>query len=170
MIRILLALVALLLACCSTPKSQDTSAFAALSVKNSFAPAAAGVLCSGQPTPEQFDQLAKAGVGRVICLRPSAEPGTGWEEGRAAAAGLEFVRLAVAGGDDLNEQKAKELAALLQDGKPTLVACGSSNRVGALIALKAYYVDGKGQEEALQLGRDCGMTRAEGAVRKAMEK
>jgi protein tyrosine phosphatase (PTP) superfamily phosphohydrolase (DUF442 family) len=168
--RLLLLSLALWIPGCASQKSVDGGAFSALGVTKSFAPQGAGVLCSGQPTTDQFDQLASAGVERVICLRPGDEPGTGWEEGRAAAAGLEFVRLAVAGGDDLTEEKAKELAAMLQDGKPTLVACGSSNRVGGLLALKAYFVDGKSKEEALQFGRECGMTRAEGAVRKAMEK
>jgi hypothetical protein len=49
------------------------------------------------------------------------------------------------------------------------VYCGSSNRVGALIALKAFYVDGIPADEALELGKQHGLTRMEAATRRVLE-
>ena len=52
--------------------------------------------------------------------------------------------------------------------EPTVLYCGSSNRVGALLALKAYWLDGADPEDALELGRAAGMTRLEGRVTELM--
>ena len=46
--------------------------------------------------------------------------------------------------------------------------CASGNRVGGLFALKAFYVDGKTPEEALEIGRSAGMTRTEAVVRQEL--
>ena len=49
-----------------------------------------------------------------------------------------------------------------------LFSCGSSNRVGALFALKARLLDGKSPDEAIAIGEACGMTRLEPVVRQAL--
>ncbi|MCB9880115.1 MAG: serine/threonine protein phosphatase, partial [Planctomycetes bacterium] len=89
------------------------------------------------------------------------ESGTGWEEQHAAAAGVDFVRLPIAGADGLNRDNVDAFAKALDatGGEPTLVSCGSSNRVGALFALKAYWRDGKSKEEAMAIGKAAGMTK-----------
>ena len=46
--------------------------------------------------------------------------------------------------------------------------CGSGNRVGALIALRAHLIEGIGAEEALALGKEAGLTRLEPKVREAL--
>ncbi|GAB4140305.1 MAG: sulfur transferase domain-containing protein [Planctomycetota bacterium] len=118
---------------------------------------------SGQPTQEQFDQLPAMGIHRVIQLRPASENGTGWEEERARTSGIEFVRIPVAGAEGLTRANVDQLAAALK--KPTkggtLVCCASGNRVGALLALKARWVDGATAEAALELGRAAGVTKLE---------
>lgn len=120
-----------------------------------------GVLTAGQPTEEQMAQLAKLGVTRVVCLRPASEAGTGWEEAKAGALGVQFVRLPITGADDLTPAAAEKLAAELAaaNGQTTLVCCGSSNRVGALLALKAFHVDKQSKEQALALGKAAGLTK-----------
>lgn len=130
-----------------------------------------GLYCSGQPTPEQFDALAKLGVRHVVQLRAADEKGSGWEEERAAAAGVQVVRLPIAGAKDFTRANAERLAAALQatHGEPVLLCCRTSNRVGALLALKAFHVDGKPAEEALALGKAAGMTSPD-AVAAAMQK
>ena len=45
---------------------------------------------------------------------------------------------------------------------------GSGNRVGALFALKAQYVDGKSTEDALSEGRAHGLKAMEPAVRQLL--
>ena len=124
-----------------------------------------GLLTAGQLTQEQFDALADAGYENFISLRLPEENGAGWEEAHAAATGASFTRLAVPGADGLNRETVEELARILdQAGENTVLYCGSSNRVGALLALKAHWVDGMSAEEALEVGRAGGMTRLEPAV------
>jgi protein tyrosine phosphatase (PTP) superfamily phosphohydrolase (DUF442 family) len=158
----------------ATPTSTETSALAVateLGVRNVRAPQP-GLITAGQPTEEQLEALTNAGVTRVISLRVAEERGAGWEEAHAAAATYEFDRLPIAGADALTRENVEALAELLQEGGdgPTLLYCGSSNRVGALLALKAYWLDGASAEDAVSIGREAGMTRLEDAVREAMER
>lgn len=133
---------------------------------NNLAMPMAGVLTAGQPSEEQMAQLAKLGVTRIVCLRPATEAGTGWEEAKAGALGVQFVRLPIAGADDLTPAAAEKLAAELAaaNGQTTLVCCGSSNRVGALLAMKAFFVDKQSKEQALTLGKAAGLTKMLPAV------
>ena len=52
--------------------------------------------------------------------------------------------------------------------QPVVLHCASSNRVGALLAMKAFYVDEATPEEALALARKAGITRMEPAVRQKL--
>ncbi len=129
------------------------------------------LVTAGQPTPEQFEQLAKLGVRRMICLRPATEPGSGWEERKASELGVTFVRLPIAGSDDVTVDNAKQLAAVMARlaGAVTMVCCANSNRVGALIALKAFHVDGKTAAEALAIGKACGLRGLERRVMQQLQ-
>ena len=155
-----LALAAGALAACATEpatRPADPGEFLALGIRGASAPLD-GVYCSGQPSEEQFEQLAEAGVEKVISLRAPTEDGTGWEEATARRIGLDFVRIPVEGADGIDVENARRLAAEMESsGRPILVACGSSNRAGALLAMKAYHVDGKSAEDAMRIGADCGM-------------
>ncbi len=155
-------------ACSSTDSAAPTPParpFVELGVPQSSSPLP-GLHCSGQPTPEQFGELQAAGITNVICLRAPGEEGTGWEEARAAELGISFSRLVVEGGDQLTEAKARELDRQLASAKgPTLVCCGSSNRVGALMAMRARLVEGKSPEEALAIGKACGLSKLEPTVK-----
>lgn len=133
--------------------------------------AGSGVFCSGQPDEMQFDRLRAAGVGTVISLRTVAEAGTGWEELRAMDTGIAFIRLPIAGAEDINEANARLLDQQLGKASGSvLVCCGSSNRVGALMALRAHYVGGKSAEESIAIGKACGMTRLEARVTEVLGK
>ncbi|MBX3464233.1 MAG: hypothetical protein KF830_13760 [Planctomycetes bacterium] len=157
-----------LFAACQKPQPADPQPFLALGIAHARAPEA-GLYCSGQPTAEQFARLQEVGVTRVVSLRLPTEEGTGWEEERAQALGLEFVRLPIAGGPDLTVDNAKAMAKHLEGvSGPVLVACGTSNRVGALFALKARFVDGRSPDAALAFGKACGLTKAEPLVQKLL--
>jgi protein tyrosine phosphatase (PTP) superfamily phosphohydrolase (DUF442 family) len=52
--------------------------------------------------------------------------------------------------------------------EPVLVHCASANRVGALFALSTYRETGD-FDKALEAGREAGLTRLEGTVRKVLE-
>ena len=78
-----------------------------------------------------------------------------------AALGVQFVSLPMAGTDDLTPAAAEKIAAELAaaDDKTTLVHCGSSNRVGVLLAMKASNVDKQAKEPALEFGKSAGLTK-----------
>jgi protein tyrosine phosphatase (PTP) superfamily phosphohydrolase (DUF442 family) len=154
-----LSLAVLLCAACAAPTAPST-------IRN-FRMPLPNIDSGGQPTEAQFEALPAAGYTRVIHTRPASESGTGWEEARAAAIGIEFIRIPLASGKDLNREVVDEFARALRApirGR-TLVACRSGNRSGALLALDAFWNGGASAEEALALGRLVGMTRAEKRVR-----
>lgn len=131
-----------------------------------------GIYAGGQPRQEEFKDLRSAGFRRVIDLRPPSED-RGFNEAQAAALqGLEYVCLPIAGEADLTPAHVQQLDALLSDpAKPmTLVHCGSSNRVGALFALRSAWLGNATPEEALAVGKSAGLTSLEAAVRTAILK
>ncbi len=138
---------------------------AALEVMNARMPLPQ-LLTAGQLTEAQLAGLAEAGFENFISLRLADENGAGWEEAYASSRSMGFARLPVAGTEGLTRENVEELDRLLDAAgdAPTVLYCGSSNRVGALLALRAFWLDGASAEEALELGRAGGMTRLEPAV------
>ncbi|QDV09535.1 hypothetical protein Poly30_50930 [Planctomycetes bacterium Poly30] len=140
-----------------------------LGVANASIPAD-GLLCAGQLTQEQMDALSRLGFESFVSLRVATENGAGWEESHAAATGVEFQRLPVAGADGIDEATARMLAGMMADAKrPMVVYCGSSNRVGALLALKAFHVDGMPAEQAIEFGKTAGLKSLEPKVREELD-
>ena len=136
-----------------------------LGVANARAPLP-GLITAGQPDEAQLAALADAGIGTAVSFRPEGEPGAGWEEAFAADHPLTFHRIPVAGAADLSRETVEELDGLLAEAGdgPTLLYCASSNRVGALLALRAHWLQDVPAEEALQLGREAGLRSLEPAV------
>ncbi|MEC7232497.1 MAG: sulfur transferase domain-containing protein, partial [Planctomycetota bacterium] len=119
----------------------------ALGVPNASVPED-GLLCAGQISPEQMDALHAAGFERFISLRVASEEGAGWEEARAAETGVSFQRLPVAGPAAVTSERARALRGALDDAEgPTVLSCGSSNRVGARLGIAAHEIDGLSAEE-----------------------
>ena len=143
----------------------EAAKFEALRLRN-FTMPQSNLLAAGQPTAEQFAQLQKLGVQHVVCLRLPDEVGTGWEEQKAKELGMHFVRLPVDGQKGLTVDNAQKLAQELAaaNGGTTLVCCGSSNRVGALLAMKAFHVDKQSAADALALGKAAGLKGLEPQV------
>ncbi len=152
------------------PAAAPVSTPGGVTIKNGRMPAE-GLLTGGQITPEQMTALAAEGYKTFINLRPTEEDGTGWEEEFAGEAGLRFVRIPVGGHADLSHEKVDLLARTMEEGRGdggVVLYCASSNRVGALLALKAHWVDGLESQEALAFGHDGGMTRMEPVVKKLL--
>lgn len=127
-----------------------------------------GLICAGQPTREQFEAAAEQGVKTVVNLRAEGELQRDIED-EVTSAGMRYVHIPISGPDDLTFAKAEELSAAIDasDG-PVLVHCGSSNRVGALLALKSRLVDGNPPHEAMELGTKAGLSGLSPVVRKLM--
>ncbi len=171
----LVALVAILLAGCRAepvaapePAGEPTPVDPITLVKNGKMPME-GLLTGGQPTDEQFAALRDAGFVTVINLRMPDERGTRGEAEMVAELGMAYVSIPVEGKAGLTEENAAALATALEAAEsPVLLHCGSGNRVGALLALKAFQVDGKSAEEALEIGLAGGVTRLEPVVRELL--
>lgn len=125
------------------------------------------VIGAGQPDAGQWQQVAAAGIGDVINLRPLEEQPGDDEAAQVTALGMRYHHLPIAGAQDFSPQTVRALDALLAQAgdAPVLLHCATSNRVGALMALRAGWLQGAAPEAALALGRDYGMTRLEPLVR-----
>ena len=128
-----------------------------------------GVTSAGQPSEEALKVFSDSGYVAVIDLRGESENRGIDEEAVAEGLGMEYVALPIAGGDGISFENAGLLDSLIkqQDG-PVLVHCGSGNRVGALLALRES-MSGASDEEALEYGRESGLTRLEGIVKERLE-
>lgn len=123
---------------------------------------------------ERADQVEAAralGIRTVISLVPPEERPEIDEQALVTGAGLRFLSVPVAGPADLTPATVDALTAALQSAgdAPVLIHCASANRVGALMALKAAWRDGKDSESALGVGRAYGMTRLDSVVRERLE-
>lgn len=125
-----------------------------------------GYASGGQPDAGQLQAAASAGIKRIINLRPETEDAGYDEPAKAQALGIDYTVLGIAGPGDLSMDNARKLDALLAEGgdTPTLVHCASGNRVGALMALRAAWVQGKPKDQAMATGRRWGLTKMEPLV------
>ena len=131
-----------------------------------------GVLSGGQPTPEQLEALAALGFRHVINLRAAGETGFEWEPQLTESLGMRYTQIGIAGTDDLNPEMVRRIDAALTAARaegPTLLHCGSGNRIGAVLALGEAWLRDRPAEEALAFGRAGGLTRLEPAVREKLE-
>ena len=122
---------------------------------------------AGAVQPDDIAGLADAGIVHVINLRTDAE-NPGFDEGAAVeAAGMHYHHLPLGSPDDLGVAQVIRLDALLDTvgDEPVLVHCASSNRVGALFALRAAWLEGMDTEQAIDAGRKWGLVGLEDTVR-----
>src|SRR5699024_2985407 len=122
---------------------------------------------AGQPEPHELAALAHAGVKHVVNARSEGEL-EAWNEPRLLdELGMTYHHLPIAGAEDLDRQAVARFDAILNEigDEPALLHCASGNRIGALFALRAAWIDGEDSEAAIEIGRAHGLTRLEGAVR-----
>lgn len=125
------------------------------------------IYLAGQPTPTDIPLLKKAGIKTVITLRKTKE--VPWDEaGVVKQQGMKFVSIPFQGPAELKPEVFDKALKVLRDKKrgPTVLHCGSANRVGAI--WYAYRVlDGKLlPEAALKEAKVVGL-RTPGYVEKA---
>lgn len=126
---------------------------------------------SGQPSAEMVAKLPAAGISVLIDLRPDAEtPGVD-KKGNAGSAGLTYRALPIASPADLNLDNVTRFDRLLKEtaDKGVLMHCASGNRVGAMMALRARWIEGKSAEEAMAIGKAAGLTSMATAVAEKLQ-
>jgi uncharacterized protein (TIGR01244 family) len=122
---------------------------------------------SAQPSAEALTKLPAAGVRTVINLRPASETPDLDEKSVVEKAGMAYRSLPIAGAAGLTRENVTAFDRLLSEageGK-VLMHCASGNRVGAMMALRARWLQGKSAEEALAIGRSTGLKGLEGDVK-----
>jgi uncharacterized protein (TIGR01244 family) len=131
---------------------------------------APGVVSSGRLAPADIERVRDAGIRHIIDLTPDAETPDFDEAAAARAAGLDYSNLPLSGPADLTRENVQAFDTMLRHAKrPVLVHCASGNRVGALAALRAAWVDDKPAEEAIASGKAWGLKGLEGEVRRRIE-
>ena len=126
-----------------------------------------GISAAGQPDEAQLKVFADNGYVAVIDLRTDGEDRGLDEPAVVERLGMEYISLPI-DRDDITIEKARELDALISAyDAPVLVHCASSNRVGALFALKLFDETGDA-ERALEVGRARGMESLESTVKEEM--
>lgn len=124
---------------------------------------------AGQPQPEDFAILQQAGIKTIITLRKQKE--VPWDEAAVAQQhGMKFVEVPFGGPDELKPEVFGKVLKILRDKKrgPTVLHCGSANRVGA-IWYTYRVLDGKqSPEAALEEAKVVGL-RTPGYLEKAKQ-
>lgn len=129
------------------------------------------LLTHGQPEPHELVLVQRAGGKHVINLR-GLDEFDDWDAGALVdALGMNYYHLPITDGQSLSRDRVALFDRILGDigDEPVLVYCGSSNRVGAMFALRAAWLEGYSVDAAIELGREHGLTGLEARVRELLE-
>ncbi|MEL0083907.1 MAG: sulfur transferase domain-containing protein [Gammaproteobacteria bacterium] len=128
-------------------------------------PLAKTAYSGGQPTRAQLAELAGFHIGTVINLRPDSEMGDLDEAAVVSELGMAYRQISISDKTDLTRENVERFATALNDSAPPLfIHCAGGNRVGALVALMAFWLDQVSAERALEMGIQSGLTGLREAV------
>lgn len=132
-----------------------------------FSQPSPNLMAGGQPKMNEFAMLREAGVAAVINLRSHPEMRDIHEAEWATAQQMAYYHIPIASADDLSEQNVARFHQTLNANadQKVFMHCASSNRVGAMMALRAAWHQGATKEEALGIGTQYGL----GSLRKHVE-
>lgn len=122
------------------------------------------IVC-GALDDEKVAALAAAGVELVLNLQPDDE--LNFDERTAVErAGMYYEQLPISGAKDLKQLNILAFDNILRQyhGKKTVLHCGSGNRAGAAVALRAGWLRGRKMDTAMERGRSHGLTKLEEEV------
>lgn len=160
-----LLLLLLVAACAATPESTSR-----LDIEGTHRPEP-GRTISGQPTPAELVAAERAGVRHVVNARDIGEF-DGWDEAELVdALGMHYHQVPIGSPDDLNRSAVTAFDRILAEigDDPALLHCASGNRIGALYALRAAWIQGEDAESAIEIGKAHGLTSLEGPVREKLD-
>jgi len=129
-----------------------------------FRPDEQTIVC-GALDEAKVKALAESGVELVINLQPDDE--LSFDESAAVEqAGMFYEQLPISGAADLKQLKILAFDNILRQyhGKKIAMHCGSGNRAGAAIALRAGWLRGRKMETAMERGRSHGLASLEQEV------
>ena len=128
-------------------------------------------IVSGALNASDLQRLHAAGLRHLINLRTPEETPDFDEAQVAHVLGIDYAGIPIKGPSTFTRDNAARLDDLLRRAgdEPTLIHCASGNRVGALIALRAAWIQGQPIEAAIAEGKRWGLTSLEPSVRSALE-
>ena len=124
-----------------------------------FRPDENTIVC-GALDEEKVAALAAAGVELVFNLQPDDELNFD-EQAAVKRAGMDYEQLPISGAADLKQLKILAFDNILRQhhGKKIAMHCGSGNRAGAAVALRAGWLRGRKMDTAMERGRSHGLTK-----------
>lgn len=130
---------------------------------------APGIVSGGRFGSSDISRVQAAGIRHVIDLTPDAETPEFDEAAAVREAGMRYTNLPLRGAVDLTRANVHAFDKLIRNSElPVLVHCASGNRVGAMAALTAAWVDGQKTGEAVAIGKAWGLKSLEGEVRRLL--
>lgn len=127
------------------------------------------IYLAAQPGEEDFAKAKDEGVSDVIDIRHGSEHQDFDEKAIVEGAAMEYHHIPWNGPNELTDEVFDEIRALLRDREgPTLLHCGSCNRVGPLWMAYRVLDDGATYEQALAEAKTAGM-RTEAYEEKAKD-
>lgn len=152
--------VLFLVGCGMQPHRPDASPLANLATPEP------GIFVGGRLAATDIAPLEQGGVRQIVDLTLDTETPEFDEASAVRGAGMRYSNLPISGAADLTRENVQRFDALLRASEPpVLVHCASGNRVGALAALRAAWVDDASDEAAIAIGKAWGLTGLEGEVR-----
>ncbi len=137
-------------------------------VRDGFVEPIDGISAAGQPDTAAFRVFAEQGYTTVIDIRTESEDRGLDEAAVISDLGMEYVVFEIDKPEEINFENARVLDKLIANAEgPVLVHCKSSNRVGALLALRES-LNGADDAAALRYGKEAGMSRLEGRVKEVL--
>jgi uncharacterized protein (TIGR01244 family) len=129
------------------------------------------LMTGGQPSLGDLAELKARGITTVINLRGLSE-NSGYDEAEELKKlGMTYIQIPMDSAADLTNENVVKLDEALKNINGTaLVHCASGNRVGALLALREFQINGKTAEEAMAFGKSAGMTKLAPAVESLLVK
>lgn len=155
----------LLLVLAPSITSAESNSAVQYSMKNSAMPVD-DLITGGQPTVDDLKKMAKEGVTLVINLRTDGEFDGFNEKKLVNELGMRYLHIPVNGAKGVDKTNAERLHRALNsaNGK-TLLHCASSNRVGGLLAARAYLFQNFSAADAFSLGKKGGMRSTEKSLK-----
>lgn len=162
-------IVAVLFVALTLVADVGTSAATVPEVENAVAPEP-GIIAAGRLNREDITRLQNAGIQHVIDLTPDAETPDFDEAKAVRSVGIDYSNLPISGPADLTRENTLAFHDLLRMAqRPVLVHCASGNRVGAMAALRAAWIEGKSEDEAIAIGKAWGLKSLEPQVRERIQ-
>lgn len=129
------------------------------------------IISGGQPSENDLRVMAHNGTKHIINLRPINEPVSFNEKELVEELGMTYHSLPISGAGDITKNNAQQLDTFLAsvNGEAAFVHCASGNRVGALIATRAYLIQNQSLEDSIAEGKRWGLTSLEQTVRQQIE-